>query len=156
MMKYVVLLSLLFGLVSCNNSNKPASEKKENKKVETSKQVPVKRNNQVAQIGIDKNLIRLATQNRDSVRLSQKARLDTLMKDPGKRYAIQDAMGKFKKGMEFNLFFDSDTIYLKRIYKSLKDETFGEVARPFREMAKKEKLKPEDVAEEIKKYRKKG
>lgn len=63
---------------------------------------------------------------------------------------------RFEKGMEFNLFFDSDTIYLKRIYKSLKDETFGEVARPFKEMAKKEKLKPEDVAEEIKKYRKKG
>ena len=101
MMKYFVLLSLLIVLVSCNDRNKPASEKKENKKVETSKQVPVKTNNQVAQIGIDENLIRLATQNRDSVRLSQKARLDTLMKDSGKRYAIQDAMGKFKKGMEF-------------------------------------------------------
>jgi hypothetical protein len=63
---------------------------------------------------------------------------------------------RFEKGMEFNLFFDSDTIYLKRIYKSLKDETFGEVAGPFRKMAKKEKLKPEDIAEEIKKYRKKG
>ncbi|MGP8329882.1 MAG: hypothetical protein ACT6FF_06150 [Methanosarcinaceae archaeon] len=63
---------------------------------------------------------------------------------------------RFEKGMEFNLFFDSDTIYLKRIYKSLKGKTFGEIARPFREMAKKEKLKPEDVAEEIKKYRKKG
>ena len=37
-----------------------------------------------------------------------------------------------------------------------KDETFSEVARPFRDMAKKEKLKPEDVAEEITKYRKKG
>lgn len=61
-----------------------------------------------------------------------------------------------EKGMEFGLFYDSDTIYLKRVYKSLKDETFSEVARPFREMAKKEKLKAKDVAEEIKKYRNKG
>jgi len=38
----------------------------------------------------------------------------------------------------------------------LKDETFSGVARPFREMAKKEKLREEDVAEEIKKYRRKG
>lgn len=63
---------------------------------------------------------------------------------------------KLEKGMEFNLFFDSDTIYLKKVYKSLKDETFSGVARPFREMAKKEKLRGEDVTEEIKKYRRKG
>ena len=63
---------------------------------------------------------------------------------------------KLKKGMEFGLFFDSETIHLKRVYKSLKDMTFSEVASPFRKMAKKEKLKIDDVAEEIKKYRKKG
>lgn len=63
---------------------------------------------------------------------------------------------KLEKGMEFDLFFDSETIYLKRIFKSIKDKTFNEVARPFREMARKEKLKTEDVAEEIRKYRKKG
>jgi bifunctional DNA-binding transcriptional regulator/antitoxin component of YhaV-PrlF toxin-antitoxin module len=63
---------------------------------------------------------------------------------------------RLEKGMEFDLFFDSETIYLKRIFKSIKDKTFKEVSRPFREMAKKEKLKAEDVAEEIKKYRKKG
>ncbi len=62
---------------------------------------------------------------------------------------------KLKQGMEFDLFFDSETIYLKRVFKSLKDKPFSEVARPFREMAKKEKLKTEDVAEEISKYRKK-
>lgn len=101
MMKYLALLLLLIGLFSCNNTNKSASEEKENKKVETSKQASVKTNNQVAQTGFDKNLIRIATQNRDSVRVSQKARLDTLMKDSGKRYAMQDAMGKFKKGIEF-------------------------------------------------------
>lgn len=63
---------------------------------------------------------------------------------------------KLEKGMEFDLFFDSETIYLKRVFKSLKDEPFNEVASPFRKMAKKEKLRTEDVAEEIKKYRKKG
>lgn len=61
-----------------------------------------------------------------------------------------------EKGMEFDLFFDSETIYLKRIFKSLKDKTFSEVASPFREMAKKKQLKVEDVTEEIKKYREKG
>jgi len=61
-----------------------------------------------------------------------------------------------EKGTEFDLFFDSETIYLKRIFKSLKDTTFRDVAAPFRAMSKKEKLKIEDVAEEIKKYRKKG
>jgi len=61
-----------------------------------------------------------------------------------------------EKGAEFDLFFDFDTIYLKRIFKSLKDETFSEVARPFREMVKKEEIKAEDVAEEIEKYRNKG
>lgn len=61
-----------------------------------------------------------------------------------------------ERGMEFDLFFDSDTIYLKRIFKSLKDVPFREVAKPFREVAKKEKLKPEVVAEEIRRYREKG
>lgn len=63
---------------------------------------------------------------------------------------------KLERGMEFDLFVDSETIYLKRVFKSLKDVPFGEVAKPFREMAKREKLKPEDVAEEIRRYRKKG
>lgn len=61
-----------------------------------------------------------------------------------------------EKGIEFDLFFDSETIYLKRVFKPLKDMTFREVAAPFREMAKKEKWKAEDVTKEIKKYRKKG
>lgn len=60
-----------------------------------------------------------------------------------------------EKGTEFDLFFDSQTIYLKRVFKSLKNTTFREVAAPFRAMAKKEGLKVEDVTEEIKKYRKK-
>ena len=63
---------------------------------------------------------------------------------------------KLKKGMEFDVFIDSETIYLKRVFKTLKEVPFGEVAKSFREMTKKEKLKPEDVAEEIRKYRKKG
>jgi bifunctional DNA-binding transcriptional regulator/antitoxin component of YhaV-PrlF toxin-antitoxin module len=62
---------------------------------------------------------------------------------------------KLERGMEFDLFVDSETIYLKRVFKSLKDVSFGKVAKPFREMAKREKLKPEDVAEEIRRYRKK-
>ncbi len=62
---------------------------------------------------------------------------------------------KLEKGMEFDLFFDSETIYLKRIFKSLKDKPFSEVAMPFREMAKKEKLTTEDVTMEIQQYRKK-
>jgi len=61
-----------------------------------------------------------------------------------------------KKGMEFDIFIDSETIYLKRVFKTLKDIPFDEVASVFREMAQKEKLKPEDVTEEIRKYRKKG
>ena len=60
---------------------------------------------------------------------------------------------KLKKGMEFDIFVDSETIYLKRAFKSLKDIPFREVAKPFREMAKKERLKSEDIAEEIRKYR---
>lgn len=42
------------------------------------------------------------------------------------------------------------------ILKSLKDATFREIAAPFREMGKKERLKIEDVTDEIKKYRRKG
>ena len=60
---------------------------------------------------------------------------------------------KLEKGMEFDIFVDSETIYLKRVFKSLKDIPFREVAKPFREMAKKEKLKSEDIAEEIRRYR---
>jgi hypothetical protein len=60
-----------------------------------------------------------------------------------------------EKGAEFDLFFDSETIYLKRVFKSLKDMSLREVTAPFREMAKKEGLMVEDVTEEIKKYRKK-
>ena len=60
---------------------------------------------------------------------------------------------KLEKGMEFDIFADSETIYLKRVFKSLKDIPFREVAKPFREMAKKEKLKSEDIAEEIRRYR---
>jgi AbrB family looped-hinge helix DNA binding protein len=58
-----------------------------------------------------------------------------------------------EKGMEFDLFIDADTIYLKRVFTSLREEPFVEIAAPFREMAKKEKLRPSDVIEEIKKYR---
>jgi len=81
-----------------------------------------------------------------------------ILQDKGTIEFPKNVLEKFRleKGMEFDLFFDSDTIYLKRIFKSLKDETFSEVARPFREMAKKQKLKAQDVAEEIKEYRKKG
>lgn len=61
---------------------------------------------------------------------------------------------KLEKGMEFDLFSDSETLYLKRVFKSLKEKSFHEVARPFREMAKGEKLKTSDVTEEIKRYRK--
>ncbi|MBM4137755.1 MAG: hypothetical protein FJ241_13135 [Nitrospira sp.] len=61
-----------------------------------------------------------------------------------------------EKGTEFDLFVDSETIYLKRVFKSLKDATFREIAAPFREMGKKERLKIEDVTDEIKKYRRKG
>lgn len=60
-----------------------------------------------------------------------------------------------EKGMEFDLFIDADTIYLKRVFTSLKKEPFREIAAPFREMSKKEKLKPADVIEEIRKYREK-
>ena len=78
--------------------------------------------------------------------------------DKGNIELPKNLLEKFglEKGMEFDLFFDSDTIYLKRVFKSLKDETFSEVAKPFREMAKKKDLKVQDVAKEIEKYRKKG
>jgi len=68
---------------------------------------------------------------------------------------IRDKFG-IEKGMEFNLYFDSDTIYLKRVFKSLKEKSFREVASAFREMAKKEKLSDADVTEEIRRYRRKG
>ena len=68
---------------------------------------------------------------------------------------IRDKFG-LEKGMEFNLYFDSDTIYLKRVFKSLKEKSFREVASVFREMAKKEKLRDVDVTEEIRRYRRKG
>jgi bifunctional DNA-binding transcriptional regulator/antitoxin component of YhaV-PrlF toxin-antitoxin module len=60
-----------------------------------------------------------------------------------------------EKGAEFDPFFDSETIYLKRVFKSLRDMSLREVTAPFREMAKKEGLKVEDITEEIKKYRNK-
>ncbi|MBI4684796.1 MAG: hypothetical protein HY755_06315 [Nitrospirae bacterium] len=63
---------------------------------------------------------------------------------------------RLEKGDEFDLFFDSETIYLKKVYKSIKNTSFIEIAAPFRAMAKKEKLKAEDVADEIRKYRKTG
>jgi len=68
---------------------------------------------------------------------------------------IRDKFG-LEKGMEFNLYFDSDIIYLKRVFKSLKEKSFREVASAFREMAKKEKLRDVDVTEEIRRYRRKG
>ena len=70
----------------------------------------------------------------------------------------KDICDKFglEKGMEFNLYFDSDTLYLKRVFKSLKEKSFREVASAFREMAKKEKLRDVDVTEEIRRYRRKG
>jgi len=68
---------------------------------------------------------------------------------------IRDKFG-LEKGMEFNLYFDSDTLYLKRVFKSLKEKSFREVAGAFREMAKKEKLRDVDVTEEIRRYRRKG
>jgi len=78
--------------------------------------------------------------------------------DKGSIELPKNLLEKFRleKGMEFDLFFDSDTIYLKRVFKSLKDETFIEVARPFREMAKKQDLKAQDITKEIEKYRKEG
>jgi AbrB family looped-hinge helix DNA binding protein len=63
---------------------------------------------------------------------------------------------RLEKGAEFDLFFDSDTIYLKRVFKSVKEKSFREIARPFREMAEKERLKREDITEEIKQQRKRG
>jgi len=63
---------------------------------------------------------------------------------------------RLEEGMEFALFFDSNTIYLKRMLKSLEDETFSEVARPFRKMAKEKRLKVQDIAKEIENYRKEG
>jgi AbrB family looped-hinge helix DNA binding protein len=83
----------------------------------------------------------------EKVKLLEKGIIE-LPKNVRKRFGLE-------RGTEFDLFVDADTIYLKRVFKSLKDETFREIAKPFREMAKKEKLKEEDVAEEIKKYRKK-
>ena len=68
---------------------------------------------------------------------------------------IRDKFG-LEKGMEFNLYIDADTIYLKRVFKSLKEKSFREIATPFREMAKKEKLRDIDVSEEIRRYRQKG
>ncbi len=56
---------------------------------------------------------------------------------------------RLEKGTEFDLFFDNDTIYLKRVFKSIKEKSFREIANPFREMAERQKLKREDVAEEI-------
>ena len=81
-----------------------------------------------------------------------------ILMDKGNIELPKNLLEKFRleKGMEFDLFFDSDTIYLKRVFKSLKDVTFSEVARPFREMAKKKDLKAQDVTKEIEKYRKKG
>lgn len=58
------------------------------------------------------------------------------------------------RGTEFGLFFDSETIYLKRVFKPVKEIPFREMAKPFREMAKKERLKREDVADQIKQQRK--
>lgn len=63
---------------------------------------------------------------------------------------------RLERDTEFDLFFDSDTIYLKRVFKSIKEKPFREIARPFREMAEKEKLKREDISEEIKQQRKRG
>ena len=63
---------------------------------------------------------------------------------------------RLERGAEFDLFFDPDTIYLKRVFKSVKEKSFREIARPFREMAEKDRLKREDIAEEINQQRKRG
>ena len=58
-----------------------------------------------------------------------------------------------KEGSEFNIFADSETIYLKRIYRSVKDTPFKEIAKPFRVMVTREGLTLKNVEEEIQKYR---
>jgi len=58
-----------------------------------------------------------------------------------------------KEGSEFNIFADSETIYLKRIHRSAKDTPFKEIAKPFRVMATREGLTLKNVEEEIQKYR---
>lgn len=63
---------------------------------------------------------------------------------------------KLEKGVEFDLFYDSETLYLKRVFKSLKDISFKEIAQPFREMAKKENLNSDHVIKKIKEFRMKG
>lgn len=58
-----------------------------------------------------------------------------------------------KEGSEFNIFADSETIYLRRIHRSVKDTPFKEIAKPFRIMATREGLTSKDVQDEIRKYR---
>jgi bifunctional DNA-binding transcriptional regulator/antitoxin component of YhaV-PrlF toxin-antitoxin module len=69
--------------------------------------------------------------------------------------SLQEKCG-LEKDAEFDVFSDGETIYLKRVHKSLKDASFSDVAKPFRELALKEEVKPETVSEEIRQYRKKG
>ena len=84
----------------------------------------------------------------EKVRLKEKGIIE-LPKNMQEKFGLE-------KDTEFDVFFDGETIYLKRVYKSLKDVPFGEVAKPFREMSKKQEMKPATVSEEIREYRKKG
>jgi bifunctional DNA-binding transcriptional regulator/antitoxin component of YhaV-PrlF toxin-antitoxin module len=84
----------------------------------------------------------------EKVRLKEKGIIE-LPKNMQEKFGLE-------KDTEFDVFFDGETIYLKRVHKSLKDVPFGEVAKPFREMSKKQEMKPATVSEEIREYRKKG
>lgn len=103
MMRYFVFLLLVFGLISCGQPQKtsqdsPNKNKPEKVKTVAKKEVTTK---PASDDRLDKNMIRIALRNKDSVKASQKATMDSLLEDVGQRYAMQDAMGKFKKGVEF-------------------------------------------------------
>ena len=108
MLRYIYLFSLIIGLISCNQAGKPDNDKNTGTRSEDEKPIITQTDKPftISDAAIDRKAIRLALQNKDSVRLVQKAKMDSLLEDVGQRYAMQDAAGKYKKGV--SLFEQQD------------------------------------------------
>jgi len=102
-MRYIVFLSLIIFLISCNQTEKTSKEKTGKNEAENEKQTIAPKDGGITISTTDsyKNALLIALQNKDSVRLSQKAKMDSLLEDSGQRYAMQNAMEKFKRGVKF-------------------------------------------------------
>jgi tetratricopeptide (TPR) repeat protein len=108
MMRYFIVLIILAGLVSCDQSEKNSTKNQRSNDKTVNEQKSTKNNPSVKKIDdeLDIRTIQLALMNKDSVRKARKALLDSLMKNPKHQSNLQNAKSKTTKAIE--LFEASD------------------------------------------------